>query len=89
MQWLRVGIFIGMALRQTQYALKRAWYVKVRGSVHWKGVRLGEKFLFYFIIKIDQFYNKMSYVKYTTKIDQSQTSRDKIDSKGEMQLTTK
>ena len=34
--WLRVRISAGMALKERQCTLKgQAWYVNVRGSVHW------------------------------------------------------
>ena len=37
--WLRVRISAGRALKERQCTLKgKAWYVNVRGSVHWKGV---------------------------------------------------
>ena len=37
--WLRVRISAGRALKERQCTLKgQAWYVNVRGSVHWKGV---------------------------------------------------
>ena len=36
---LRVRISAGRALKERQCTLKgQAWYVNVRGSVHWKGV---------------------------------------------------
>ena len=37
--WLWVRISAGRALKERQCTLKwQAWYVNVRGSVHWKGV---------------------------------------------------
>ena len=42
--WLRVRISAGRALKERQCTLKgQAWYVNVRGSVHWKGMyRVGQ-----------------------------------------------
>ena len=42
--WLRVRISAGRALKERQCTLKgQAWFVNVRGSVHWKGVyRVGD-----------------------------------------------
>ena len=38
MQWLRVGVFAGRALRQRQCTLEGAPVCKCMGSVHWEGV---------------------------------------------------
>ena len=45
--WLRVRISAGRALKERQCTLKgQAWYVNVRGSVHWKGMyRVGDRIM--------------------------------------------
>ena len=45
--WLQVQISAGRALKERQCTLKgQAWYVNVRGSVHWKGVyRVGDRIM--------------------------------------------